>query len=313
MNYMIEDFYLKVDDIHHIYCWTAGNKNGIPVLYVHGGPGGNTSKDSLKYFDLNKFYVILFDQRGCGKSHPRFCIENNTTNDLVLDIEMLRKHLNIDKWIIFGGSWGSTLSLVYAINYPETVKGLILRGVFLGEKNDWNWLLDSGASYYYPEYYKKFISFNNLFNSNNTISNYYKLLTSDEFESIKYFAARSWAEWEAIMLNLKPNFKEIDNMSDEECYQIALMECHYAINNSFLNWNDFIINNVYKIKDIKTFIVHGRYDLICRPSEAYKLFYCMNNASIKFTCAGHSGFEYETKKELTIALNWFVNNSDNNL
>lgn len=308
MNCMIEDFYLKVDDTHHIYCWTAGNRNGIPILYVHGGPGGNTSKECLEYFDLDKFYVILFDQRGCGKSYPKYCIENNNTKNLVSDIEKIRKHLNINKWVLFGGSWGSTLSLVYSIYHHENVCGLILRGVFLGEKEDWDWLLNNGSSYFYPEYYKKFISFNSYFNSNNVIENYYKLLTNEKYASIKYLAARAWAEWESVMINLRPNFKVIENMTDDDCFQLALMECHYAINNSFLEWKNFIINNSYKIKDIKTFIVHGRYDLICRPSEAYKLFFNLNNASIKFTCAGHSGLDIETKSELIKALKWFSSN-----
>lgn len=302
-NYIFNSFYLNVGDNHQLYCWEAGNKNGVPFIYLHGGPGGQTSIKDLSFFDLENSRVILFDQRGCGKSKPRFYLEENNTSNLIEDIEKIRKKLKIDKWVVFGGSWGSCLGLLYAQKYPNSVMGLILRGVFLGEKEDWEWTYQSGASFYYPKEFEEFTSILNDYQKENIIQSYFELLRSDDLNIVKK-ASYLWAKWEELMLYIVP--KEVD--SDFECnYQISLIENHYAINNSFLRQKNQIINNMHLIEDIKTYIVHGRYDLICKPSSAYEIHKRMKNSDLKFVqLAAHSSREKAIQQFLFEATNKFL-------
>ena len=296
--YIEKSKYIKCDN-HLIYYEIFGNSNGIPVIFLHGGPGGNISKKSLSFFDLNKYLVILFDQRGCGKSKPRFCLENNDTSALIKDIETIRKELKINKWIVFGGSWGSTLSLVYSINNPKNVIALFLRGIFLGTKKEWKWLFEEGCSDFYSEYFENFKKFVPTEFQNNKIEYYYKILINGSKQE-KEKAAFLWANWELINCTLELPKKL--SYSFEDNYQISLLESHYAYNNSFLKDN-YILDNCYKIENIQIFIFQGRYDLVCLPANAYKLSKRMNNCKLYFIkSSGHSPYEKNIfkiiKKEL---------------
>lgn len=286
MSYF-KDGYIQCDN-HQIYYKAMGNPNGIPVVFLHGGPGGGISEKSHTFFDLNKYFVILFDQRGCGKSRPKFSLENNDTFSLLKDIENIRNYFQIDKWIVFGGSWGSTLSLVYAINYPYRVIALFLRGVFLGTKEEWEWLYQKGSDSFYSEYFEVFQNFVPEQYRNNNIEYYYKVLIGNDLE-LKKKASFLWANWETIncTLNLP---KKLDS-DFEDNYQISLLEAHYAYNNSFLEDN-YILNNANVIKDIKTYIFQGRYDLVCLPKYAYLLSKQLNNCETNFIKeSGHSPYE----------------------
>ncbi|AWX42905.1 Proline iminopeptidase [Metamycoplasma cloacale] len=286
------DGFLKVSELHSIYYQEFGNPNGTPIVFVHGGPGGGCSDSSSQFFDHNYYRIILFDQRGCGKSIPSAEIRENTTWELVEDMEKLRKFLNIDQWILFGGSWGSTLSLIYAINYPQNVKAMILRGIFLGRKQDQSYLYQQGASWYFPEEYEEFASFVKPNERHNLINSYHKYLNSDNLD-IAMQAAYRWAKWELGLITLEktPFLEEI--LSDRKAnLELARLENHYFVNNIFIKDDNYILNNVNKIENIKTIIVHGRYDMDCVPEGAYLLYKQLKNAKLNFIPAsGHSSRE----------------------
>ncbi|MBN0970543.1 prolyl aminopeptidase [Mycoplasma phocoeninasale] len=294
--------YLKVDKIHDIYYEEVGNPNGIPILFIHGGPGGGISESSRQYFDPKFYRVILFDQRGCGKSTPSACIKENTTMQLVNDIEKIREKLNIDKFILFGGSWGSALSLIYAINFPERVAAMILRGVFLAREEDDIWLYQGGASYFFPQEYEEFVSVCQESKRSNIIAAYHELLNSENRE-IAENAAYHWAKWELglITLNKIPEIEEI--LADKKAnLELARLENHYFYNHIFLEDRNYILNNTDKIKDIKTIIVHGRYDMDCRPIGAYLLHKKMENSDLRIIDAsGHSTKELKISEALVDA------------
>lgn len=296
--------YLKVSDIHSIYYEEVGNPNGRPILFVHGGPGGGISESSRQYFDPKHYRIILFDQRGCGKSIPSAEIRENTTLDLVSDMEKLRKELNIDKWILFGGSWGSCLSLIYAINYPEKVSGMILRGVFLGRYEDDQYLYQQGSSYYFPEAYEEFSGFIPKDERNDLIKAYNKYLNSDNLD-VAYKAAYHWAKWELGLITMEP-LADIETIlsNSKSNLELARLENHYFINHIFLEDN-YILNNIERIKDIPTIIVHGRYDMDCRPEGAYLLHKELNNSKLNFVIAGHSSKEEKIAQALVDATEEF--------
>ncbi len=298
--------YLEVSKKHKIYFEQVGNPKGHPIVFVHGGPGGGISKESRVFFDPEFYNIVLFDQRGAGKSEPFACMDENTTWDLISDMEKLREHLKIDKWIVFGGSWGSTLSLIYSINHSDRVKGLILRGIFLARKEDVDWLFQEGCSYIYPDAFEKFKNHIKEEKRNDLLKAYYELLMSDDKdEAIK--AAKVWSVYEGSVINLVPDEKVINSFGDDNnALALARTECHYFYNNSFLEDDNYIINNIDKIKDIKTIIVHGRYDVDCRLIGAYELNKRLNNSKLIITkMAGHSSFESENMKELIEATEEF--------
>lgn len=285
-NYNEKSYYLK-NDIHEIHYEVSGNPKGIPVVYVHGGPGASPGENAKRFFNKDKFRIIAIDQRGCGKSKPFAELKNNNTFKLIEDMEKIREKLNISKWIVFGGSWGSTLSLCYAINNPSRVISLVLRGIFLAREEDVDWLFKEGASYFYPKEYDKFISVLDIEERKNPIKSYMKYLKKDLEISKKY--AKIWSDWEhsCVRLIRKDNSLEI-SLND---ITMALMECHYFNNNSFLPEN-YILENIEKIKNIKVEIVHGRYDVDCRLSGAYELYNKLDNARLNIIQdAGHSSYE----------------------
>ncbi len=295
-----------IDYILSIYFEQVGNPAGKPIVFVHGGPGGGISEKSRVFFDSEYYNVILFDQRGSGKSRPFACMEENTTWHLVEDMEKLRKHLNIDKWVVFGGSWGSTLSLIYAINHPDVVKGLILRGIFLSRKEDIDWLFQEGCSYIYPDAFEKFAGHIDEAKRDDLVSAYYELLMSED-ENTAMAAAKVWSAFEGSVVNLVPDEETISDFSEpEKALALARTECYYFYNDSFLKDDNYILNNTDKIKHIPTVIVHGRYDVDCRVSAAYELHKKLPDSKLIITQkSGHSSFEPENLEALRQATEAF--------
>ncbi|WP_081256793.1 prolyl aminopeptidase [Streptobacillus moniliformis] len=286
-EYSEKGYYLE-NDGHEIYYEISGNEKGIPVVFVHGGPGAPMGDYAKRFFNKDKYRIIVIDQRGCGKSKPFAKIEGNNTFALIDDMEKIREKLNIEKWVVFGGSWGSTLSLVYAINHPERVLKLVLRGIFLARSEDVDWLYKEGASYIYPVEFEKFLSPLTIEERENPVKSYLKYLQMDLEIAKKY--AKVWSDWEhsCVRLIRKDNLSEI-SQSD---ISMAIIECTYFNNNSFLPTDKYILENSYKIKDLEIDIVHGRYDVDCRLIGAYELYKNLNNARLYIIQdAGHSSLE----------------------
>ena len=276
---------LKVSTLHSLYWERSGNPNGSPVLIIHGGPGGGSSPAYRRYFDPKIFNIVQFDQRGCGRSTPHSELKENSTHHLIEDIEKLRQFLKIESWNVFGGSWGSSLSLIYAIQFPGKVLSLTLRGIFLCREHELNWFYQKGASEIFPEEFDLYQSVIPEDERENLINAFYKRLTSEEI-SERAKAAYAWTRWEMSTSHLKPRDFSIkkaanDNFSDS----FARIECHYFINNIFLEDN-YILNNITKIKNIPSSIVQGRYDIVCPMRSAWDLkkalpsskLYVINNA-----------------------------------
>lgn len=285
---------IKVETPHEIYVEECGNPKGIPVLFVHGGPGAGCSEDHRRYFDPEFYRIILFDQRGCGRSTPHASLAHNNTQALVGDMETIREKFNIKKWMLFGGSWGSTLSLVYAQTHPERVSSLILRGIFLCRSQDIDWLYEAGgAERLFPDHWQDYIAPlpKNQQHSHQLVQQYYDIFTgSDELK--RFAAAKAWANWEAQLASLEPDPHTIEYLTNaHNALSLAMIECHYFINNSFLD-PDQIIHNMHKIEDIPAIIVHGRYDVLCPIDNAWALAEKWPNASLNIIrSAGHSGNE----------------------
>ncbi|MCS4536803.1 MULTISPECIES: prolyl aminopeptidase [unclassified Mycoplasma] len=292
----LQDFYSPNDSEHQIYYEVSGNPDGIPVVYVHGGPGGGTSPVCRRYFDPKKYMIILIDQRGCGNSTPSLLTKNNTTDFLVQDMENIRKLLKIDKWILFGGSWGTTLSLCYAIKYPRNVLRMVLRGVYLNRQSDIDWLYQEGASYLKPIEYEQYISILNDNERKDIVSAYYHRMNTDD-ENTRKQAYIEWAKWENALISV--NKINIDVESDmKSTAEISYLENYYFYNKGFMSEN-YILHNIDKIKDIETYIVHGEYDLDCRPSGAYELHKALNNSHLfMLTKTAHTQREWKISKTL---------------
>lgn len=283
---------LKVSDLHEIYFEEVGNPKGSPVLFIHGGPGGGVSPDHRRYYDPNHYRIILFDQRGCGQSTPHAELKENTTWDLIKDIEKLRAHVGIEKWIVFGGSWGSTLSLLYAETHPERVKGLILRGIFLCRKQEIDWFYQDGASHVFPEAWEKYLAAIPKEEHGDLVAAYHKRLTSPD-KSTRLAAAKAWSVWEGSTSCLfqEPNF--IDDFGDDEFAEaFARIECQYFTNGIWMRNDNQILEDVYKIRHIPCEIVHGRYDMVCPVENAYDLKKAWPEANLRITPdAGHAAKE----------------------
>jgi len=283
--------YLAVDDLHTLYIEESGNAQGIPVLFIHGGPGGGTNSVNRCFFDPDKYRIILFDQRGCGLSTPHAELKDNTTAHLISDIEKIREHLNIDEWLLFGGSWGSTLSLLYAESYPERVSGMILRGIFLCRDQDIQWFYQKGASAIFPDYWKEYQKIIPPQERSEMLQAYYKRLTSDN-EIARMSAAKAWSVWEGRCSTLDPNNDLVDHFADPHiALAMARIEAHYFINKAFIE-PDQIIRNADKIQHIPTVIVHGRYDVVCPIEQAFALHEVLPQTELHIVRdAGHSALE----------------------
>ncbi|MFN8575708.1 MAG: prolyl aminopeptidase [Candidatus Sericytochromatia bacterium] len=295
--------FLEVSNIHKIYYEEVGNPNGVPVVFLHGGPGVGIYSDYRRFFDPEYYRVILFDQRGCGQSLPLGCLEDNNTDELVNDIEKLRDLFNIDNWIVFGGSWGSTLALIYAIRHKERVKALVLRGIFLAREKDINWLFeDDGAGKIFPDYFSEYKNYIPENERGNLVEAYYKRLTCED-KSINNEAGRIFSNWETKISKL--NYKNKNEDFTERDLANSKIEALYMIMKCFIPEN-YILDNLIKIIDIKTYIVHGRYDIVCSTSNAWDLEQYWIKASsgeykpklVITPNSGHSQMELENINEL---------------
>ncbi|MBX3016588.1 MAG: prolyl aminopeptidase [Bdellovibrionaceae bacterium] len=283
---------LKVSDLHEIYYEQVGNPKGQPVVFLHGGPGGGTNSDHRRYFDPARYRVILFDQRGCGRSKPFAELRENTTWDLVKDIEKLRAHLGIEKWLVFGGSWGSTLALTYAIQHADRVQGLLLRGIFLCRPSEIRWFYQEGASHVFPDIWDEYRDLIPPSERDDFVKAYYQRLTSDD-QGLRLEAARTWSRWEMATSYLRINFNAINSMEEpEKALPFARIEAHYFINNAFFPSDNWILENIERIQHIPTAIVQGRYDMVCPARSAWELHRAFPKSKLEIIPdAGHSASE----------------------
>ena len=297
--------YLKVSGGHDLYYELVGNPKGIPVLYLHGGPGAGIWAKDRRYFNPRKFNVLLFDQRGSGKSKPFASTKNNTTWKLVEDINALLNHLEINKVLLFGGSWGSTLALVYAIKHPERVKALILRGIFLGTKKELDYFYKGGPQNNFPESWERFISLVPKTKRKNPLNFYAKNLKSKN-KKLRQKYCTEFSRYEFSAMKLSITEKELNKLlkgPNNESY--ARIGVHYFLNRCFLP-DDYILKNIYKIKNLPIIIVHGRYDFICLPKEAYKLHKAIKGSKLYFVTAGHSSSDKNLEEKLVEEMDKFA-------
>jgi len=263
--------FLKVSDVHNIYYEQSGNPEGKPVIFLHGGPGGGTAPFYRQYFDPKAYRIVLFDQRGSGKSTPFACLEQNTTWDLVADIEKLRELLKIDKWVVFGGSWGSTLALAYAQKHPERVKGLILRGIFLLRPSELEFFYQEGASWIFPDAFDKFVEPIPEVERHNLIAAYHRRLTGTNEEE-KLRCARAWTTWEMTTSRLYVDAEGVAKGEDDKfALAFARIENHYFVNGSWFNKETQLLDDAHKLAKIPGVIVQGRYDMVCPAKSAWDL------------------------------------------
>ena len=295
--------HLAVDGGHQIYVEQSGNPNGIPILFVHGGPGGGTSGIQRRFFNPKKFRIILFDQRGCGKSRPHASLENNTSWDLVADMEAIRKHLGVSKWSLFGGSWGSTLALLYAQQHPAHVDSLVLRGIFLMRERELDWFYQNGTRSIFPEAWDRFEKIIPEAERGDMISAYYKRLTQSEYTEEQLLYAKEWSLWEGSTVTLKPDHEQRSHSIDPVfALAFARIEAHYFKHRGWLEADDQLLRDAGKLINIPTTIVQGRYDAICPPISAWDLSKAMPWAKLKIVpVAGHSAFEPAIQHELICA------------
>ena len=298
---------LSVSPIHTIYYEEAGNPDGKPVVFLHGGPGGGIVPAYRQFFDPERWRIILFDQRGCGKSTPHAELTENTTWDLVDDIEKLRSHLQIDQWTVFGGSWGSTLSLAYAQTHPNRCKGLILRGIFMLRPKEIQWFYQSGASYIFPDAWEGYLAPIPEAERADLVAAYYKRLTSDDPET-RQTAAKAWSIWEASTSKLIPDTDFMERFGEGSFADaFARIECHYFINGGFFNQPDQLLNSVEKIRHIPAVIVQGRYDVVCPMTSAWELHRAWPEAEFVIVKeAGHSATEPGITSALVSATDRFA-------
>ena len=293
------EFYLEVSAKHKIFVEESGNPNGKPVIFLHGGPGGGIESIYRQYFNPQLWRIILWDQRGCGKSIPHAELDENTTWDLVSDIEKIRNYLSIKRWVVFGGSWGSTLSLSYAIHHPENCKGLILRGIFLLRKFEIEWFYQKGCSYIYPDEWENYKSVIPKSEQDNFVKAYYKRLTSNN-KKIRSQAAKQWAKWEASTSKLIPNKMSLHHFDDIKVAEaFSRIECHYFINNGFFEYDGWLLDNLAVLDNIPISIVQGRYDVVCPMKSAWDLHKKIPHSKLFIIPdAGHSMLEKGIKKKL---------------
>jgi len=301
-----ETNFISVDG-HEIYFEQCGNPEGKPAVFLHGGPGGGGSTSVRRFFDPDIYRIIVFDQRGCGRSKPHACLEKNTTWDLVSDIELIRERLQIKQWLVFGGSWGSTLALAYAQSHPDAVSEMILRGIFMLRKKELDWFYQNGASNIFPDAWEKFIEPIEKSKRDDLISAYYEIFNGKDEEK-KIEAAIAWSRWEGSTVNLSYNPEMVDSFSEPEfALAFALIENHYFINKGFLSHEQQLIDNINIIRNIPATIIQGRYD-VCTPiSTAWELHKNWPEAELIITpFSGHSAFEKEITHELILATNKFA-------
>src|ERR1700733_1836597 len=294
--------YLRVSDVHEIYYEESGNPLGKPAVFLHGGPGAGSDKRARQFFDPRHYRIVVFDQRGCGRSRPSASLIENTTWHLVADIERLRKHLNIERWLVFGGSWGSTLALAYAEAHPERVTEIVLRGIFLLRYAEIRWFYQHGASDIFPDFWEAYRDAIPLDERDDYLSAYHKRLTGTD-QRVALSAARAWSVWEAACSFLLSNVDNIKKWGEDQfALSVARIECHYFVNRGFLRSESQLIDDVPRIRHIPTTIVQGRYDVVCPATSAWDLHRAWPEADFRIVPdAGHSAFEPGNIHELVTA------------
>ena len=299
--------WLDVGDGHEIYFEECGNPDGKPCIFVHGGPGGGASPAARSFFDPERYRIVVFDQRGCGRSRPHASIEANTTQHLINDMERLREALSIERWLVFGGSWGSTLSLAYAQSYPDRVSELVLRGIFLVREQEIRWLYQFGASELYPDAWESYVAPIPESERGDLVTAFHKRLTSDD-EDVRLQAARAWSVWEASTSFLIQSADFIAHLdTPAAALAMARIECHYFMNGGFLETPNQLIDNIDRIRHIPTVIVQGRYDVVCPPVTAWELHRAWPEADFQvIPDAGHSAFDPSNARALVAATDRFA-------
>ena len=284
-------FFLPVDELHTLYVEECGNPDGLPALFLHGGPGAGCETNHRRFFNPGVWRIVLFDQRGSGRSTPHAELKNNTTQHLIADIEKIRAHLGIERWVVFGGSWGSTLALAYAAAHPQRCLSLILRGVFLCRRRDLLWFYQDGARFLFPDWWRSFEEVIAPEERGDMIGAYYRRLTGDD-EQARLKAAIAWSVWEGRTATLRPKPAVVEFFSNPHvALSLARIECHYFINRIFLDEGQ-LLDDAAKIADIPGVIVHGRYDAVCPLEQAWLLHRRWPRAQLQIADgAGHSAFE----------------------
>lgn len=298
---------IAVSDLHEIYFEECGNPRGKPVLMVHGGPGGGSNATMRRYHDPELYRIILFDQRGCGRSTPHAELTDNTTWSLVADMEVLREHLGLEKWQLLGGSWGSTLSLAYAQTHPGRVAELILRGIFTLRRRELEWFYQEGCSWIYPDAFEKYLAPIPPEERDDMISAYYRRLTGDDRKA-QLEAARAWSVWEGSTLSLLEDPRRIRQFArDDYALAFARIECHYFINGGFFESDDQLIANAHRLEGIPGIIVHGRYDVVTPLKSAWELAHAWPGVELKIVPdSGHAMTEPGIVHELVSATRAFA-------
>jgi proline iminopeptidase len=294
--------WLRVSPLHEIYWEESGNPKGKPALFVHGGPGAGADPRSRRFFDPKRYRIVVFDQRGCGRSRPHASLEDNTTWHLVADIERLRKFLGIERWLVFGGSWGSTLALAYSQAHPRRVSELVLRGIFMLRKWEIDWFYQDGARALFPDRWEDYLAAIPSRERGDLVSAYYRRLTSPN-RATRVRAARAWSIWEAATSHLLMNDANIDKWGEEDfAVAVARIECHYFVNKGFLRREDQLLRGVARIRHIPCVIVQGRYDVVCPIRTAWDLHRRWPEADFRIVPdAGHSALEPGNTHELVSA------------
>ena len=298
--------FLPVSSLHTLYYEQSGNPNGKPVVFLHGGPGGGTNAKCRRFFDPAVYRIVLFDQRGCGKSTPHAELTDNTTWDLVADIERVREHLGIGRWQVFGGSWGSTLALAYAQTHPDKVSELVLRGIFMLRRWELEWFYQKGCDALYPDAWETYLNAIPEVERGDLMSAYHRRLTSPDAKT-RTDAARAWSVWEGATSFLWQDKSHIESSAEDEfALAFARIECHYFVNGGFFEHDDQLLRNVERIRNIPAVIVQGRYDVVCPLRSAWDLHRAWPEADLHIVQdAGHSAFEPGIVHELVEATDRF--------
>ncbi|MBK1672897.1 prolyl aminopeptidase [Ectothiorhodospira shaposhnikovii] len=293
--------HLDVDPPHRLYLEECGISEGIPVVFLHGGPGSGCESWHRRFFDPNRYRIVLFDQRGCGRSVPHASLERNTTWDLVSDMERIREHLGIDRWVVFGGSWGSTLALAYAQAHPDRVLGLVLRGIFLCRDQDIHWFYQDGAGRLFPDYWEDYLAPIPEADRGDMVAAYYRRLTGTD-EVARMAAAKAWSEWEGRTATLLTNPAVVGHFQNPfTALSLARIECHYFRHQAFLE-PDQLLRDAHLLAEIPGYIIHGRYDVVCPVDQAWALHQAWPRAELCIVPdAGHSAGEPGIARALVAA------------